>query len=65
MKPIDILLLLLVALLVILAVRRMIRRKKSGKCLGCGGNCASCIYHTSGAGGCGKAASDQKAGGRT
>jgi len=46
MNNYDIIILIIVALLIFLAVYRMYKRKKSGKCIGCGGDCSSCIYHS-------------------
>ncbi len=42
MHLVDILLILAIALAVGFAVRLMIRARKQGKHLGCGGDCSSC-----------------------
>ena len=47
MKITDWVILAIILILVILAFLRMRRRKKSGKCIGCGGDCSACIYHNS------------------
>ncbi|MCQ2462139.1 MAG: FeoB-associated Cys-rich membrane protein [Clostridia bacterium] len=40
----DYVILSLIALAVIFAVVYMAKRKKQGKCIGCGGDCAQCAY---------------------
>lgn len=39
MKPLDYVLIALVVLVVFFAVRSIVRRKKSGKCIGCSCDC--------------------------
>jgi|GEM_PF-1934247 len=46
MKPLDWILITALAILVLLAVLHMKKRKKSGKCIGCGGDCLSCSSRT-------------------
>ena len=42
MKPLDFLILAILLLWILLSIRWMWRRKKSGKCIGCGGDCSTC-----------------------
>ena len=41
----DFIVLSVLALWLITAVCHTRKRKKSGKCIGCGGNCAGCPHH--------------------
>lgn len=41
----DIILLSVIAVCVILAVIYIIKRRKSGKCIGCSGDCSQCGVH--------------------
>ncbi len=40
----DYLILGVIALLLVVVVIYLIRQKKKGKCIGCGGDCSSCRY---------------------
>ncbi|MGN0634636.1 MAG: FeoB-associated Cys-rich membrane protein [Acutalibacteraceae bacterium] len=42
MKPLDYVLLALIALALFFALRHVLRRKKSGGCIGCSCGCGSC-----------------------
>lgn len=42
MNTVDIIIICIIAVLVILAVSYMVKRKKSGKCVGCSGDCSKC-----------------------
>ena len=41
----DLIVLGLLLLLVAVAVVAMVRRRKKGKCLGCGGDCNNCTFN--------------------
>lgn len=43
MKPIDIAVISAICAWIVFAVMYIIKRKKSGKCFGCGGDCPSCV----------------------
>ncbi len=42
MSPLDYIILAVLAIALFFALRSMIRRKRSGGCIGCSGNCSAC-----------------------
>lgn len=46
MKLIDCIILGIVLTAVIIAVRYMYKKKKSGKCIGCSGDCSHCEFRS-------------------